>query len=109
MAKFKPWDIWLAEVKFEDINQSKLRPVIILETSQKAISVIKLSSKPPKFKSDYALKLWKESGLKKPTTVKTRNYILISTHKFIFRIGEIQTSDKSAIIDLIKIRPVPEF
>ena len=101
MEQFKPWDIWLANVKFEDINQSKIRPVVILEVSKNIIKAIKLTSKLPRYKRDYALKFWEDAGLKKPTTAKTEKFIPLHVKKTIFKIGTLHSFDKTKIENLI--------
>jgi hypothetical protein len=31
ISEVRKWEVWLAEVPFEDIDESKLRPVIIMK------------------------------------------------------------------------------
>ena len=49
-----PWDIYIANVPFEDVPQSKLRPVIILKDFVLTADCLKMTSKPPR-RGEYAL------------------------------------------------------
>ena len=41
------WDICLANVPFEDINQTKIRPVVVLDDSAVVIDCFKMTSQKP--------------------------------------------------------------
>lgn len=44
----KQWDVYLADVPFEDLPEVKLRPVIILEDSVIVVDCLKMTSQPPR-------------------------------------------------------------
>ena len=87
-----PWDIYIANVPFEDIPQSKPRPVIILEDSVLAVDCLKMTSKPPR-RGEYALQKWHEAGLLKPTTVRISKRLLLNHNALLRRIGAVHPID----------------
>lgn len=94
----KKWDIYLANVPFEDIPQSKCRPVIILDDSAILVDCVKMTSKPPR-SGEYILQKWKEAGLKKETTVRISKRLALSQTSFIKHIGSLHPVD---IIEIAK-------
>lgn len=91
------WDVYIADVPFEDIMESKVRPVVIVDDSIVAtIDCIKLTSHPPR-SGEYALKYWKEAGLHKPTTVRLSKVLSLSPTNLKTRIGSLH------IVDILEI------
>ena len=86
------WDIYIADVPFEDLPQSKPRPVIILEDSVVLIDCIKMTGHPPR-RGEYALQKWQEAGLLKPTTVRVSKRLALSPRFFRKRIGSLHPVD----------------
>lgn len=91
------WDIYFANVPFEDVPQSKPRPVIILDDSVVIIDCLKMTSQPPR-PGEYVLQYWKEAGLKKPTTVRLSKRLALQPSAFIRRLGSLHP------IDIIEIQ-----
>ena len=87
-----PWDIYIADVPFEDLPQSKLRPVIILGDSVFVVDCLKMTSKPPR-PGEYALQKWQEAGLLKPTTVRISKRLLLNRNSLRKRIGALHPID----------------
>lgn len=90
------WDIYLAAVPFEDLPESKIRPVLILDNSAILIDCLKMTGQPPRT-GEYVLKRWKEAGLHKPTTVRLSKRLVLAPASFIKRIGSLD------LIDIIEI------
>lgn len=90
------WDIYLADVPFEDLPQSKLRPVIVLEGSAVVVECLKMTSHPPR-PGEYVLRKWEEAGLRKQTTVRLSKRLALSHCSFLKRIGSLH------IIDIVEI------
>ena len=42
------WDIYIADVPFEDLPETKLRPVVVLEDSVILIDCLKMTSQAPR-------------------------------------------------------------
>jgi hypothetical protein len=93
----KKWDIYFANVPFEDIPQAKPRPVIVLEDSTVVVDCLKMTSQPPR-QGEYVLQYWKEAGLMKPTVVRISKRLRLSPSDFIKRFGTLHP------IDIIEIQ-----
>ena len=50
------WDIYIADVPFEDLPETKLRPVVVLEDSVILIDCLKMTSQAPR-PGEYVLKM----------------------------------------------------
>ena len=92
------WDIYLANVPFEDLPQSKRRPVIILDDTAVLIDCVKMTGQPPR-PGEYVLQKWKEAGLHKPTTVRVSKRLALSSASLIKQLGSLQPVD---IIEISK-------
>lgn len=86
------WDIYLADVPFEDLPQSKLRPVIILGHEAILVDCLKMTSQPPR-PGEYVLQKWAEAGLRKPTTVRLSKRLALDPTAFRKRIGALDLVD----------------
>ena len=78
MTKLERWDIWEADVVFEDKEGSKKRPVVILSSDEYIVLSLKMTSHEPRYKKlegEYELMKWKEAGLLKPTVVQCSKLI----------------------------------
>lgn len=87
-----PWDVYIANVPFEDLPQSKPRPVVILADSVLVVDCLKMTSQPPR-RGEYALQKWREAGLLKPTTVRISKRLLLNHSALLKRIGALHPID----------------
>ncbi|MCM1364264.1 MAG: type II toxin-antitoxin system PemK/MazF family toxin [Faecalibacterium sp.] len=98
---FKKWEIYLANVKFEDIDESKIRPVLILQDGNFVpIECLKMTSQSPR-KGEYALRNWKEAGLRKPTVVRISKTLRLHPSEIIKRIGKLDLADIVSLEQLL--------
>lgn len=86
------WDIYLANVPFEDTPESKVRPVVILEDGVVFVDCLKMTSQPPR-QGEYVLQKWGEAGLRKPTTVRISKRLELGPDAFLKRIGSLHPID----------------
>lgn len=96
------WEIWFADVKFEDnANLSKRRPVLVLSNNIVYILSLKITSKPPRdnYYGEYELVKWKEAGLDKPSTVRISKKLKLFERDFSFKIGRLAPID---ILNIMK-------
>ena len=59
------WEIWLAKVRFEDKpNESKLRPVLVIDKEDIYILSFKMTSHEPRqnYFGEYSIKFFKKLG-----------------------------------------------
>lgn len=104
MASFSysKWDVCIADVPFEDRNQSKIRPVVILDYNT-IVDCLKATSAAPRANSpaDYQLKMWGFAGLRKPTVVRVSKRIEIEQSRIVRKIGSLHPRDVYEIQKLI--------
>ena len=73
MADYARWEIWEAEVQFEESDKSKKRPVLILSETECLVISLKMTSheaRYDKMEGEYEIMRWEEAGLLKPTVVQ---------------------------------------
>lgn len=88
----RKWDVYLANVPFEDLPVSKPRPVIILNDMTIVVLCIKMTGQPPR-SGEYVLREWKKAGLRKQTTVRVSKVLKLKPGAFIKRLGALQPID----------------
>lgn len=96
------WELWFADVYFEDNPTiSKKRPVLVLSRTEAIVLCNKITSHAPRLncQGEYQLKDWKNAGLLKPSTIRLSQRFKLNIDKFIFKIGRLSSSDVLAIID----------
>lgn len=97
--KLNKWEIWWADVKFEDSPQEKRRPVIVIDESTAfVLSLAITSSSPRPGYRDYVLRDWESAGLKKPSTVKLGRKVPLARDKFVSKIGVVSKTDQIRIM-----------
>ena len=94
------FEVWLAEVKFSDIDGEKERPVLILDWAKKEVFCLRMTSKLPQTADDFEIRRWQEAGLNKQTTINTARRLQLKEDKLIKQIGKLHNDD----IILLKIR-----
>lgn len=84
-ANPKPWDVWLAYVRFADHPEvGKIRPVVILENEAATIVVGKITTAAPQQRFSYCeLTDWESEGLLKPSRVQAKPLFRISPDDLI--------------------------
>lgn len=100
----KKWEIYWAEVQFEDVPQSKKRPVLILDDQGVLVLGLKLTSHKPR-DGEYGLKKWKESGLTKPTTVRVSKKLRLSQTDIKGKIGKLHPVDIAKLQTKLQEKP----
>ena len=88
------FDIWIAEVRFTDIEEKKKRPVLILDHINKEVFCLRMTSQVPKTIDDYKIIHWKESGLYKPTVINTAIRLRLEEDKMLKYIGSLHEDDQ---------------
>ncbi len=96
------WDVYIAEVPFEDLAEMKVRPVVILEDSVALVDCLKLTSQTPRY-GEYVLQKWSEAGLLKPTTVRISKRLALKPDLFRKRIGSLHPIDILEIQKLLSM------
>lgn len=92
----KKWEIWLANVRFEDKpNESKLRPVLVIDKEDIYILSFKMTSHEPRQNDfiDYSIKFFQEAGLHKPTVIRLSKKLALLENEFVHKIGRLHPFD----------------
>ena len=101
MPQYKKWDIYLANVKYEDIEEFKVRPVLILQSGEAvAIECLKMTSQPPRA-GEYVLCEWQKAGLRKQTVVRVGKRLRLNSSEIIKRMGRLDLTDIVALEQLL--------
>lgn len=104
----QPMDIYIANVPFDDKNERKVRPALVVRVKNGRVNVFKITSKY-KNKSRwikhfyYPIKKWQEASLTKPSYVDTHKTYSLS-QKYVFSrkpIGRLQNDDVADLYDFI--------
>lgn len=92
------WDVWLANVPFEDIpSAKKLRPVLVMDDAVIVLSVFKMTTHPPRDELDYQLINYAAAGLPKQTVVRLSKLIILDSVDMIRQLGRLSLQDIQAI------------
>lgn len=99
----KTWDIWFAVVGYEDRDEYKERPVLVIDATHVIVLSLKITSHEPRKKNpgDYQIKMWKEAGLSKPSVIRVGSRLSLSREAFIDKIGVLQEYDKKEVRRLL--------
>ena len=82
---FRRWEIWEADVPYEESECSKKRPVLILSTEEIFVFSLKMTSHEPRYKTlegEYEMMRWKEAGLEMPTVVQCSKKLKLEERRF---------------------------
>jgi hypothetical protein len=95
-----PWEVWAADVKFEDSPEVKRRPVLILENKQIYAVCLKMTGTEPRC-GEYALSNWTSVGLKKQTTVRIGKVLHMTQSDLKYKIGDLSPLDIANIQSIL--------
>ena len=99
--KCEPWQVWWANVAFEDSNETKKRPVLIIDTNRMIAFALKMTTHEPRC-GDYALLDWQRAGLRKQTCVRFHQKLELREDVIVSQIGAVSLLDKLNILRIIK-------
>lgn len=87
-------DIYWAEIHFQDEDETKVRPALIINESRDSVTVLKITTKGNA--SDYQFEIieWEAAGLLKPSYISFEPTIIVPRDKLGDRIGKLQLADR---------------
>ncbi|MEE5988566.1 type II toxin-antitoxin system PemK/MazF family toxin [Ligilactobacillus equi] len=101
--------IYIANVPFDDVNDSKVRPALVIKVGQEQVTVFRVTSQYQKKSVQieqeyYPIQEWEEAGLKKKPYVDTHKLYRLSREKIFSRkpIGKLTSFDQMGLFDFIK-------
>lgn len=100
MPLMEEFELYWAEVEFQDIEESKLRPVMIIDSNAYLVSCLSVTSNTSR-PEDYVIKRWREAGLSRPSAIKLHQIIDLDPSMIDRRIGKLDAYDISIIRTLI--------
>lgn len=97
------WEIWWANVKFEDCEQVKRRPVLVVDQRISYILSFKITSHSARerYFGEYEIVQWQAAGLEKPSVVRLSKRLELQESDFVGRMGSLSDSDIMAIRSLL--------
>lgn len=91
----KRFEIWYANVKFENSNIVKERPVLIWNDMAYMIVGYKLTGTDRgNDEREFPIEYWKEAGLSKPTTIRIGKLLQLQQSDFTKCIGVLDKRDQ---------------
>lgn len=93
-GNIKQWDIWWANVKFEESDEVKRRPVLIVNPQKVFVVALKMTSRDRgDSMEEYRVRDWRSSGLSKPTFIRLRQYLRLQNTDIVNYIGRLSPVD----------------
>lgn len=90
----EPWEIWLAAVRFEDTNEVKQRPVVVVGSTVVIVFALKVTSHALRSGwGEYPLAHWQAAGLRYPSTVRIGKPLQIDHCDMVHRLGKLHNAD----------------
>ncbi|MBR5179581.1 MAG: type II toxin-antitoxin system PemK/MazF family toxin [Lachnospiraceae bacterium] len=112
MAEMNRWEIWEADVPFQEGNGSKLRPVLILSDQEVFALSLKMTSHEPRYKKmegEYEIYRWQEAGLEKPTVIQCSKKLKLDKSRFTSKqYGRLTTVDIIGLQAVLKYMGIEE-
>jgi len=99
--KCKKWEVWFANVKFEDTDEIKKRPVLIIGNNSGLAISLKITTHEPRYNSDYPLKYWARAGLDKESVVMTSKILYLKDEDLVRYFGRISEHDMLQIQNIM--------
>ena len=101
MEKYEIGDVWWVYFPFEDIDQVKRRPAIIVDDETIAILTIKVTSQEKDNPYSIYIKDWQSTGLRKPSWAIIDRIVSISEMYMDSKIGVLSENDATKILQLV--------
>lgn len=90
----EPWEVWFANVRFEDETGTKDRPVIITESGTVFVLALFVTSHVPRNNwGEVELIKWQYAGLNRPSTVRVTRQLELLESDLRKRIGKLHPID----------------
>lgn len=86
------YDIYLADVPFEEVKETKVRPIVILEDKSFLVTCVPVTSNTSR-PEDYVIVNWKEAGLRQPSAIRISKMIELDSCLIDRKIGHLHPID----------------
>lgn len=95
-GKCNAWEIWTADIRFEDSDEVKPRPVLVAKIENNVYALcVKITKHPPrtKYEGEYAIKKWREAGLRMQSTIRFSQMYRLSEDDLKTKVGTLHPID----------------
>lgn len=101
MRQYNIGELWWTQFPFEEIDKSKQRPAIIIDSDTIAILSAMVTSKDKK--NPYSIKIdeWEKAGLKKESWVRIDRIVRVEEWRLTRKIGVLTESDFNKVTQLV--------
>lgn len=102
-GKFRKWEIWTANIKFEETSEVKARPVVIVNKDGNlyAYTAKITSHNARKVDGEYSIQFWSEAGLKKPSVIRLSQMYHLHEDDLNYYVGRLKTADINGVITML--------
>ncbi|WP_159437324.1 type II toxin-antitoxin system PemK/MazF family toxin [Alicyclobacillus vulcanalis] len=96
--------IYLMKVQFSDLSGEKIRPVVVIGTDRvdDDVTVVFVTSSPPRLRYDVQITEWSVAGLLKPSTVRASKFLTVHKGRFLKPLGTLTDSDLQAVMTAVR-------
>ena len=112
MADMKRWEIWEADVPFEENKGHKKRPVLILSEKEAIVFSLKMTSHDARYhklEGEYEIMKWEEAGLKKPTVIQCSKRLQLKKEAFTgIQYGRLAATDIIGIQTMLQYMSIKD-
>ncbi len=112
MIEMKRWEIWEADVPYEENNGHKKRPVLILSETKVMVVSLKMTSHEPRYHSmngEYEVMKWREAGLEKPTVIQCSKRLKLEKERFTGKqFGRLSATDIIGMQTMLEYMSIKE-
>lgn len=100
MGKYNLGEVWWTQFPFEEIEESKRRPAVVIDENTIAVLTMMVTSKDKK--NPYSIKIdaWQEAGLKRESWVRIDRVVRMDEWRMEKKIGNLSESDLLKITQL---------
>lgn len=101
MGKYKLGEVWWTQFPFEEIEESKRRPAIVIDDNKIAVLALMVTSKDKSNPHSIKIDEWQKAGLKKESWARIDRIIQMDEWRMEKKIGDLSESDFLKITQLV--------
>ena len=99
MTPFKAGDVVAVEFPFSDFQGLKRRPGLIIVGGEPDVLVARVNTRPPRERSDVALRRWAEAGLPRASAVRLTKLAAVDLRLVHHKVGRLDPEDGRAVFE----------
>lgn len=101
MEKYNIGDVWWTHFPFQDIDEDKHRPAIVIDEDTIAVLAMMVTSKEKEYPYCIEISDWKEAGLHTQSWARIDRIIKMDEWRMDKKIGELTSKDLNKFLQLI--------